>query len=470
MSLSTVASITLSVLSLTAFIIFAYDKIQSEFFQVYKAPIFLGSAFLVFTILGLPYMSYDATIPPPSFRLVVLGFAAVFILGTLLVYTINLSYETYVMAVSCIAILSTLFGRLNGSDATELSPLAQQILYLVMSASILYGGSVGLQKVAWPVEWQPVVQFLIGIVPVLLWGILASGLFVVFRTIAQSAANQPTYPTSAAYEPFQAQLAQEMKKPVQPAPPTNPTNPKPAVRAIQSRSEVGTTVPVILGQIQAAISRLQENAEIVLDQTDSTCSIVKDVEQGYIGARAAPTDESEYDLPKEEQEKRRVARESRAASSFAENRRVYASIRNSLVPMLECFQSEVVSDSEDDVNLRLACQELQTLLDNQEVLLQVQKSTQVQIALEFANKQLNRAEGFQTSSPSHSLATLRGPALISAAQQLLLRELDLTIAILRNEQDLKATQDRVKKQMYKASMIQKGNYNATPSDLKAVGL
>jgi hypothetical protein len=109
------------------------------------------------------------------------------------------------------------------------------------------------------------------------------------------------------------------------------------------------------------------------------------------------------------------------------------------------------------------------MLDNQEVLLQVQKSTQVQIALEFANKQLNRAEGFQ-STPSSVSLTLRGPALISAAQQLLLRELDLTIAILRNEQDLKATQDRVKKQMYKASMIQKGNYNATPSDLKAVGL
>lgn len=468
MSISTVASITLSVLSLTAFIIFAYDKIQSDFFKTYKAPIFLGSAFLVFAILGLPYMSYDASVPPPSFRLVVLGFAAVFILGTLLVYTINMSYETYIMAVSCIAILTTLLGRMSGSDE-EMSPLAQQILYLVMGASIVYGGSVGIQKVSWPVEWQPVIQFLVGISPILLWGIMASGLFVVFRTIAESASKQPTYPTKAAYEPFQAQLAQEMKKPIQP--PANPQKPIPQVvpRAIQSRSEVGTTVPILLGQIQAAIARLQENAEIVIDQTDSTCSIVKDVEQGYIGARSAPTDESEYDLPKEEQEKRKAARTSRAATSFSENRRVYSSIRDSLVPMLECFQSEVVTDTEEDLDLRMACQELQTLLDNQEVLVQVQKSTQVQIALEFANKQLNRAEGFQTSSPSQSLTTLRGPALIAIAQQLLLRELDLTIAILRNEQDLKATQDRVKKQMYKASMIQKGDFNATPEQLKANG-
>jgi len=164
-----------------------------------------------------------------------------------------------------------------------------------------------------------------------------------------------------------------------------------------------------------------------------------------------------------------VAREARATASFHENRRIYASLRNSVVPLLECFQAQVSEDSAEDLELRAACAELQTLLENQEVLLQVQKSTQVQIALEFANKQLNRAEGFQTAPTTRTLATLRGPTLIATAQQLLLRELNLYVAILRNEQELKATQDRVKKQMYKASMIQKGNFNPTPQDLQANG-
>jgi hypothetical protein len=360
MSVSTVASITLAILSLTAFIIFAYDKIESEFFQTYKAPIFLGSAFLIFAILGLPYMSYESILPPPSFRLVVLGFAAIFILGTLLVFTTNLTFETYIMAASSIAILTTVFGRMGvGSGSNEeFSPMAQKILYLIMSASILFGSSKALGAFAIPPELQPYADFYKGIVPVLLWGVLAVGLFVVVRGIAETAASQPGYTTKSAYEPFQSNLAQEMKTPVPQTQQPKQTKPQQTkqVQAIQSSNEVGSTVPVLIGQIQAAIDRLQDNAEIVLDQTDSTCSIVKDVEQGYIGARAAPTDESEFSLPKEEQDKRKAARESRATTSFAENRRIYASIRNSIVPMLECFQSEVVADTEDDIDLRHSCQ------------------------------------------------------------------------------------------------------------------
>ncbi len=471
-SVLSVVSITFTIISLTAFILFAYDKIESEFFKMYKAPIFLGSAFLIFAIFGLPYMSYDKAIPPPSFQFLVMAFAAVFVLGTLLVYTTNMTYETYIMAVSCIAMLATLQGRLRQSDGKgEFSPTAQRILYLIMAASVLFGTSKALQGAAIPPDFQPYVSLFVSLVPVGLWGILATGLFFLVRGIAMTAAAQPGYPTSAAYEPFQVRLTQENREPVVATTATTATTATKAteVGAIQRASEVGQTVPVLLQQIQAAIRRIEENGEIILDQTDSTCSLVKDVEQGYVGARAAPTDDSEYDLPKEEQDKRRVAREARAAASFQENRRVYASLRNSVVPLLECFQTQVSEDSAEDLELRAACTELQTLLENQEVLLQVQKSTQVQIALEFANKQLNRAEGFQTAPSTRTLATLRGPALIATAQQLLLRELDLYVAILRNEQELKATQDRVKKQMYKASLVQKGNFNPTTQDLRANG-
>ena len=472
MSLSTVASITLSVISLTAFILFAYDKIESEFFQTYKAPLFLGSAFLVFAILGLPYMSYDATIAPPSFQFTVLGFAAVFVLGTLLVFTTNLTYETYIMAISSIAILTTLFGKIGSGSDSEISPLAQKILYLTMSASILYGSSVGLSRMSIPPEIEPYIRFYIGIVPVLLWGILAGGLFVVFRGIAESAASQPAYPTKAAFEPFQASLAQEMMKtPILPVKKEAPKPPVQKVQAILRPTDVGTTVPVLLEQIQAAIERIQNNTELILDQTDTTCSIVNDVEQGYIAAKAAPADDDfEYSLPKDVQEKRKTFRQDRAKASFAENRRVYASLQNSVFPMLECFQTdiEVDVDSEDDIDLREACKELETLLANQDVLLQAQKASQVWMALSFSNKQLDRIEeDFQSSSSV--LATLRGPALILAAQQLLIRELTLTIGILRNTQAIKGTKDRINKELYKGSMVQNGNYNVTPQELKDHG-
>jgi hypothetical protein len=169
------------------------------------------------------------------------------------------------MAVSCIAMLATLQGRLtqSGVGDGEFSPTAQRILYLIMAASVLFGTSKALEAATVPPDLQPYVSLFTGLVPVGLWGILATGLFFVFRGLAETAAAQPGYPTSAAYEPFQVRLTQENREPL----PTTATAATAAtatttateVGAIQRASEVGQTVPVLLQQIQGAIRRIEEN-------------------------------------------------------------------------------------------------------------------------------------------------------------------------------------------------------------------
>jgi hypothetical protein len=214
----------------------------------------------------------------------------------------------------------------------------------------------------------------------------------------------------------------------------------------------------LLTNLQAAINRVQITIESLVELTDSTCAIVQEVEQGYVGSKSAPDDDIEYTLPEDEQIQRKQSRQDRSKKAFATNRRIHAATQGT-VP-LECFQN--VSDY--DTSLREYCVQLHTLMENAETQLQIRNIQRIEADLEFIDRQLNKAEGFQTitttpPTPTHIYSSLYGKELESAAKGLLAKELTLHTKIVQLQQKTTIIRDRIGRVYRKANMVTTGNYN-----------
>lgn len=228
----------------------------------------------------------------------------------------------------------------------------------------------------------------------------------------------------------------------------------------------------LLERVQAAIGRIQEDITTLSDIGDQTCALVNEVEEAYAGASAGNVPESEFSLPRDVQESRRQERLARAHQQFKRQRALFHQVR-SQAPMLECFQNST-DDNTEEKELQAAVLELQTLLENEQVVASIQATEQIGIALQFTNKYLDKGlpaetgEGFQASDPGGAavaVGSLWGPALIRYTTQLLNREAVFHSQVLKLADVATSTRSRVDAQYNRAARLESGNIQI--ADVKA---
>lgn len=109
----------------------------------------------------------------------------------------------------------------------------------------------------------------------------------------------------------------------------------------------GDTMTEKTKQIQSGIKKIENAIEKLDEDVERVCDVFDKVEDGYVGERASPSDESEFQLPPDEQTARSEKRKKRAKEGFKEKLREKG-------PVLECFASsnaqEELQDAINDYN------------------------------------------------------------------------------------------------------------------------
>ena len=432
-----------------------YFEAPSEIFLKYYALLTFGLAILSVGFVGVPFIDEnDVASPTKTFYLSLSGIAVIFLVGVMVVFLMDVKPEKYIAVISGITMLFVYGSALFETNDSVRIPriLKEYISILLLGIGLtMLGYSAPSLIVRFPQFAKPL-RFIEGAVPVILWGSLAYAVYAGLRELA-TYSQRPALPVSPTpyYEHYQ--------------------NADAAIPAVSTAAAAETPPPPksetarMTGIIRRAIKVLEEDMELLTEQGESTCSIVRDVESGYVGARSAPESDDEYSLPAEEANARKDRRQQRAMNAFRNNRKLFSSLRSSH-PVLECFADPPPSDPEED-DLRDAAQELQSMMENAEVEAGIAKADQVQVALAFSEKILDRGdkEEFQnaastTSAPSAvSLQSLSGPQLLTAVRSLLQRAEAVHSRVLANQRSLSALQERVNRQLRKGSMVARGDYS-----------
>ena len=108
----------------------------------------------------------------------------------------------------------------------------------------------------------------------------------------------------------------------------------------------------------------------------------------------APTDETEYSLPKDVQEKRQAARKARAANNFQQEQKIYVTVNKDKGPLYECFtDSEAALDDaihDEENNLSTELNKLYALLDSAEVRMAAVNGKKINSLLGFNEKYIKK--------------------------------------------------------------------------------
>lgn len=314
------------------------------------------------------------------------------------------------------------------------------IFGLVIGLTLLF-----LRKIPSISPPEPILKLIDTFKPMIVSGLIAFGAFYAIIWLANKAAcNLRSTQGTSRYEPFQMRTttATASYKP----PPGSPT-------------------AAYIPYVERAIKRLEKTLEIIPELTSDICGIVKEIENAYVSTKSGDVDESEFSLPRDQQEARRQARKERAAKIFATNRRLFAKKANTAA--LECFLDET------EAELQTAAQELQTLLDDPDVQTHIQAYPSSMNALEFSSNYLNKSieltDGFQGSptppSMSQPVSSLTGAALLRAVENLLQKEAQFSTQTTTLQQTYATVNDRVQSQYRKASRLQSGDVSS--SDVKS---
>lgn len=212
--------------------------------------------------------------------------------------------------------------------------------------------------------------------------------------------------------------------------------------------------------ITAAKNKVEDAVATLNDTADETCNIMKELEQVYVGNSAAPSDPSEFSLPKAIQEKRRADRERRAVSRFAEERVLFSAAAQS--PILECFAAgNSVTEAEDE--LAGLCDEITVALDSAEVKMMDVKKQKIRTLMDFNGRYLKKALNTATAEGFYS--ELRGPALLVKADTLLGKASTIYNDIIDLKNDIKLQRAAVNQLTKRGTDLQAGNYK--PADIAA---
>lgn len=409
-----------------------YEKLKSPTAQQYKSLVFLGALLLSLATQGFPYIEYDAATKVPATQFAISALTILIVFGSIFVYIMNMPLDTYIAYVSTFVIAFTMYSRLKERvGAPEFPQAAKDLLLTGVIAGVLFGVSKGLSafQISDPTLQSYLVMFR-GAVPIALSGLGVYAIYLVIRWMLEYRAERKKCPTG--------------KRLV-------------GGRLVATLEGFQDPVAGLVDQLKAAIERTQTAFETLVELTDSTCAIIREVEQGYVGARSGPATEAETRLSPEQQSARRDARIAQATKSFAESRRVYAKGRGA--KPLECFQS-----SESEATLRELCTQLHTLLKNA----QIQTVQTINVELDYASRLLKKTglEGFQSEMETDTgteatqfYSTLSGPDLITAANNLLKEEQQFQSDLQSVLSKTDVVSQEINKVYKKANMVATGNYN-----------
>jgi hypothetical protein len=439
----------LSIPLLSYAIVLGANKIENQAFQQYKSILFTAAMFLILGLAGLPFLPRDPVQSSPSMHILASGLGIAALMGCIVIYVMNLSLETFLLYVASLVSIAAIVGKFRGEGGppvkgTEIPSAAKEALVGATAVAFFLGtGKVAQQYQGSAIPWlRQVATLYTYAAPVGIWGTLAFLVYRAIRSLAETRASNtvpvPVPAHVARFEGFQATATATAPAPVK--------------------------APSLLERLDAAIGRLQDTVSRLIDFSDSTCSIVRDVELGYMGARSAPKDESELSLPAEVQKTRKAQRQETAKKSFLTLRKINASSMNTRI--LECFQGA----QEEDV--REYCIQLEGLLENADTLAQIAVGQSMAAELVFADRMIQKAEAFQnaaalaptpTPDPSESIAekyaVLSGTALTAAAERLLQKEYQIYTFAEQLEKGIDTLQGKINKTAQKASMLTTGNYN-----------
>lgn len=173
-----------------------------------------------------------------------------------------------------------------------------------------------------------------------------------------------------------------------------------------------------LAQRSTTIEKLTDAIEPALDTINATqtetCSIRKQIEDGYIADRSSPPDESEYSLSPEEQQRRTDLRKVQAKARFQTEQEQYISLHGDK-PILECFASESSSDAELVLNEKIAT--LESMLNSKAVTKAQATMDRIQSTLGFHAKYLSKV--LASLAPKQEKEKKEGFACLLRGQELL---------------------------------------------------
>ena len=214
--------------------------------------------------------------------------------------------------------------------------------------------------------------------------------------------------------------------------------------------------------VKQTISTLQSDMDILDEDADDTCEIMKSVEDTFISNKSAPSDESELELPREVQQTRMDRRKERAKKSFQEKKNIFAASVGKL-PLLECFAS--VSDvAQAQQDLGDVIQELSLLLDSAEMKLAITKGQKTWLSLLFTAPYLKKAVDMTTPNITERFSTKDGDLLSKADE--LIGKANTIHASLKIVRDQVIAQKKVAGSLNKkAGELQQGNISQ--SDVSA---
>ena len=393
---------------------------------------------IVLGTLGLPFLPSDIAHTPPTLNIVFLAVSVLVIFGAIFIYIMNISFDAFVVFVAIATSMASIAGRLKGQGAGEMSPAVKE---LVISAASFVGLFVSDKLISrfkpTNTDIQQWITIWTYLVPAAMWGIVV---FMGFRGI-------------------QALIKYRVSNTV-PAPVSQ------GVRRFEGFQGAGATLS---SRLDTALKRVQDTMTRITGYVDSTCSIIRDVEMGYIGAVSGLT-QSEMKLPPDVVAELRKKRKETAEKTFLTLRKINASAKNTKI--LECFQNE-------DETIREYCIQLEGYLENAESMAQIAKVQSITAELIFAQGMIAKAkelekEEFQNAPSPDSFGesivkkytALSGPMLAIAAEVLLQKEAMLfTFAenLGTMTQIINAQIDKTKK---KASMVASGNYDKSSEEVQ----
>jgi hypothetical protein len=215
--------------------------------------------------------------------------------------------------------------------------------------------------------------------------------------------------------------------------------------------------------VRQAMATLQNDMDILDEDTDDTCDIMKSVEDTFISNKSAPSDESEFELSREEQQKRIDRRKVNAKKSFQEKKNVFAASTGKL-PLLECFASvDAVAQAQEE--LADAVNELTTLLDSAEMKLAITKGQKTWLSLLFTAPYLKKAVDMSTSKPTENFASMKDRDLLSQAITLIGKANTIHASFKPLRDQIVAQKAVVRSLNTKAGDLQQGNISQ--SDVSA---
>lgn len=162
---------------------------------------------------------------------------------------------------------------------------------------------------------------------------------------------------------------------------------------------------------------LQNDLDILNDNAEDTCEIMSNVEDMYVSSRAAPSDDSDLSLPREEQQKKMDRRRDRAKKNFQLAKDTFVKSNNNQ-KLLECFASvDNIEDAEQDLNDAIG--DLTKTIDGAEMQLAIAKGKQTWFSLLFNAPYLKKAINITTAKPSENFDNQTGGLLLSKADELI---------------------------------------------------